>query len=268
MDFCISGVKRGPSKSLLLATAASLIKLSLNVFLKSPGYLDSHLLFVELAKGDASRHEDRGRLWDSEHLPSCDRSWWGWWAQGESHTQALKEGGKVCLASGLAPAGSASEHQLEHLILGWCGSQAVKKQGIKFIGSGGKEGAAGAAPQKWCNPKKFPPRAPCQSTVCSSTNLSKVACPGNLKKNDIISSSNFLFVPTCWLWRRKLCCFAESKEIELWRVVRCGQLCQSGYFECLVKNHKIERILCICFPAKMHYYRNRKEWNNLSLFFP
>ena len=92
-------------------------------------------------------------------------------------------------------------------------------QGIKFIGSGGKEGAAGAAPQKWCNPKKFPPRAPCQSTVCSSTNLSKVACPGNLKKNDIISSSNFLFCPHLLTLTKKTLLFCLKQRN--WTLTSC-----------------------------------------------
>ena len=68
----------------------------------------------------------------------------------------------MCLASGLAPAGSASEHQLEHLILGWRGSQAVKKpaRASNSLGQVVKRGRRGQLRKSDVTLKSFHPGPP------------------------------------------------------------------------------------------------------------
>ena len=67
----------------------------------------------------------------------------------------------MCLASGLAPAGSASEHQLEHLILGWRGSKAVKKnRASNSLGQVVKRGRRGQLRKSDVTLKSFHPGPP------------------------------------------------------------------------------------------------------------
>merc|ERR1719184_356388 len=60
------------------------------------------LFFIKLSKRNATRHQNSCRLGNTKHFPA----------------KTLKEGCKMCLASGFSSTGSSSEHQLVYSLSG------------------------------------------------------------------------------------------------------------------------------------------------------